>query len=261
MTNAAATAALVDLAPGRVAVAFGTGFTGRRAMGYRGIPWTYMDAYIAAFAGLLRGEVIEWEGARMQMLHPDGSGPARPIDVPILIAALGPKGRAVAARYDGVFATTTLEGLEPGTFDWVAYLYWGTVVDAGEELSSERVRAASGPGGALAYHATYELYGRDAVPELPGGSEWLAVIDKRAANERHLDVHVGHCIHLNDADQAAWAVTNGALLPSTTVTGSPDEVKARIDDLAAKGVTEIVYQPSGPDVRHELEAMFAAVST
>ena len=131
MTNAAATATLVGLAPGRVAVSFGTGFTGRRAMGYRAIPWSFMSAYIDAYCGLLRGDVIEWEGARMQMLHPDGSAPPRPIDVPVLIGALGPKGRAVAASYDGVFATTTLEGLEPGAFAWVAYLYWGTVLDRG----------------------------------------------------------------------------------------------------------------------------------
>src|SRR5918912_1598818 len=45
MVNAAATAALVAMAPGRVAVAFGTGFTGRRAMGYGAIRWAYMDRY------------------------------------------------------------------------------------------------------------------------------------------------------------------------------------------------------------------------
>src|SRR5918994_2493052 len=105
MANAAATATLDALAPGRVAVSFGTGFTGRRAMGYRAIPWSFMTAYIEAYCGLLRGEIVEWEGARMQMLHPDGSAPARPIDVPVLIGALGPKGRAVAAAHDGVFAT------------------------------------------------------------------------------------------------------------------------------------------------------------
>jgi len=46
MVNAAATAALVGLAPGRVSVAFGTGFSGRRAMGYRGIKWAFMADYI-----------------------------------------------------------------------------------------------------------------------------------------------------------------------------------------------------------------------
>src|SRR3954451_6383506 len=39
MVNAAATAALAARAPGRGVVAFGTGFTGRRAMGYRAVPW------------------------------------------------------------------------------------------------------------------------------------------------------------------------------------------------------------------------------
>src|SRR5512132_3294841 len=104
MVNAAATATLAALAPGRVAVAFGTGFTGRRAMGYRAISWSFMISYLGAYCGLLRGEVVEWQGARMQMLHPAASAPARPIDVPILIGALGPKGRAVAEDHDGVFA-------------------------------------------------------------------------------------------------------------------------------------------------------------
>src|SRR3954469_4734036 len=81
MVNAAATAALEALAPRRVAVAFGTGFTGRRAMGYGQIKWAFMDAYIRAFRGLLRGETVEWEGAQMRMLHPDGHAAPRPVDV------------------------------------------------------------------------------------------------------------------------------------------------------------------------------------
>lgn len=76
MVNAAATATLCALAPDRVAVAFGTGFSGRRAMGYRAIPWVFMDSYIRVYRALLRGEVVEWEGAHMQMLHPDGHAPA-----------------------------------------------------------------------------------------------------------------------------------------------------------------------------------------
>jgi 5,10-methylenetetrahydromethanopterin reductase len=260
MTNAAATATLEGLAPGRVAVAFGTGFTGRRAMGYKAIPWSFMAAYIEAFCGLLRGEVVEWEGARMQMLHPEGSAPPRPVQVPVLVGALGPRGREVARRYDGLFVTTTAEGVEPNVFDWVAYLYWGTVLAADEDPGSDRVRAAAGPGGALAYHATYELYGREAVAELAGGKEWLQVVDERKPDERHIAVHTGHCIHLNEADEAAWAVTGGALLPFTTVTGTPDQVKARVDELGERGVTEVVYQPCGPDIRHELETMHAAVT-
>src|SRR5436190_22088839 len=51
MVNAAATAALAALAPGRVAVGFGTGFTGRRAMGYGQIKWSFMEAYIPRLQG------------------------------------------------------------------------------------------------------------------------------------------------------------------------------------------------------------------
>src|SRR5215217_9496588 len=109
MVNAAATATLAALAPGRVQVAFGTGFSGRRAMGYRGITWAFMSDYIRAFRGLLRGEIVEWEGARMQMLHPAGHAPPRPVDVPILISALGPKGAEVARELaDGLYATLQL---------------------------------------------------------------------------------------------------------------------------------------------------------
>src|SRR5438093_9600503 len=104
MVAAAATATLASLAPGRVAVAFGTGFTGRRAMGYRAIPWSFMAAYIRAYRGLLRGETIEWEGTRMRMLHPPGHAAPRPVDVPVIIGALGPKGAAVARELgDGLF--------------------------------------------------------------------------------------------------------------------------------------------------------------
>ena len=98
MVNAAATATLAALAPGRVAVAFGTGFSGRRAMGYRAIPWAFMDSYIRAYRGLLRGETIEWEGARMRMLHPPGHAAPRPVEVPIIIARAGAQGCRRRAR-------------------------------------------------------------------------------------------------------------------------------------------------------------------
>ncbi len=256
MVNAAATAALVALAPERVVVAFGTGFTGRRAMGYRAIPWAYMEAYIRAYRGLLRGETIEWEGARMRMLHPPDHGAPRPVEVPIVIGALGPKGAAVARELgDGLFVTLSMPEFAK-EFAWVSYLFWGTVLDDGEETRSERVRAAAGPGLALAYHGAYEF--RAPLSELPGGTEWQAVIDRTAASERHLAVHEQHCVGLNHADQAAWDAGGYALLGQATVTGTADEVASRLSDLAAAGVTELVYQPSGPDIRRELERFMTA---
>ena len=67
-------------------------------------------------------------------------------------------------------------------------------------------------------------------------------------------VHVGHCVHMNDADDAAWDAGGSAMVEQATVTGSPAVVRDRIDQLAAQGVTEVVYQPTGSDTRRELAA-------
>jgi len=259
MVNAAGTATLAAMAPGRVAISFGTGFTGRRAMGYGAITWKYMEEYVRVFRALLRGEVVTWEGARMQMLQPEGSAAPRPVDVPILIGALGPKGREVAHELgDGIFVALNVDPAAK-EFPWVAMLHWGTVLDDGESADSERVRAAAGPGWALAYHSTLEFADAAAVATIPGGEQWLKVVDATPEAERHLAVHVGHCIHLNDADAAAWDAGGSAMVQQVTLTGSAAEVRDRVEALAAEGVTELVYQPAGPDIRRELERMMSAI--
>ena len=251
MVNAAGTATLAALAPGRVAVAFGTGFTGRRAMGYGAIPWKFMDAYIRAYRGLLRGETIEWEGARMRMLHPPGHAAPRPVDVPIVVGALGPKGAAVARELgDGLFVTLEIPDFAT-EFERVSYLFWGTVFGEGEEPGSERVKAAGGPGWALAYHGAYEF--GNPLEDVPGGSEWEAVVERTAPDERHLAVHEQHCVGLNEADQAAWDAGGGGILEEVTVSGTPDQVRDRLAAAADQGVTEFVFQPAGPGIRRELE--------
>ena len=261
MVNAAATATLVDLAPGRVAVAFGTGFTGRRAMGYGAITWKFMDAYIRAYRDLLRGEVVEWEGTRMQMLHPDGHAPARPVEVPILVGALGPKGNAVARELgDGLYATLQVPDFLR-EYSWVPYLMWGTVLDESEDADSAHAREAAGPGWALAYHGAYEFGGPDAVRGLPGGDAWMDVVESAPEGEQHLAVHSGHCVELNKADEAAWAAGGHSMLRDATITGTGDEVKRRLDELGEQGVTEVVFQPCGSDTRRELERFLEAATS
>ena len=145
MVNASAAAALSALAPGRVAVAFGTGFTGARALGAAPTTWSYLRDYVRTFRGLLGGATVQWQGARMQMMHPDGHAPERPIDVPILISALGPKGLDVATELaDGLFSVNGQTHFAP-QFDWAALGVHGTVLAEGEPLDSPRVQAAAGP--------------------------------------------------------------------------------------------------------------------
>jgi 5,10-methylenetetrahydromethanopterin reductase len=256
MVNASGTAALCALAPGRVAVAFGTGFTGARAMGAKAATWAYLRDYVHAFRGLLRGDTVEWDHGRMRMLHPVGHAPPRPIDVPVLISALGPKGLAVARELaDGLF-TVNGETEYAKHFSWAALGVHGTVLAEGEALDSARVRAAAGPGNALAYHAAYE-FGGDVIA-LPAGRVWLDVINQTPQPERHLAVHDQHLVALNQADEAAWAAGSWAAIPATTLTGSAAELTERLAAFAEQGITEIMYQPTGPHIARELEAFITA---
>ena len=258
MVNAAATAALEAMAPGRVAVAFGTGFSSRRAMGVGPLKWAFMEAYIKAFKGLLRGEIVEWEGSRIRMLHPEGHAAPRPVEVPVIIGALGPKGGAIAKEYaDGLIAVAGVPDFAK-EFSWATYLCFGTVLDEGEDPQTDRVRDAAGPATIITYHGTYEYGG--SVAGFPGGQEWLAVIEQTPEQDRHLAVHHQHQVGLNAADQAAWNAGAHAMVESFSFSGTKKQIRDKVAQLAEQGVTEIAYQPTGPDIRRELSAFMEAAS-
>ena len=253
MVNASAAAALERLAPGRVVVGFGTGYTGRLAMGKpTAISWAYMSRYITTFRALLRGEAVEWEGSWLQMLHPADSLPPASDSIPVYVSALGPKGIEVAHQLaDGLL---TVGGVPEGAsqFPSVAMLAYGSVLDDGEASDSDRLRTTAGPALMQVFHLSYVLGGDEAVRPLPGGPQWLAGLADVPEHQRHLAVHAGHLLQMNDADTAAWNAGAHALLEQATLTGSSCAVLTKVQDLASRGVTEIVYQPTG-DIPRELE--------
>lgn len=255
MVNASAAVALERIAPGRLAVGFGTGYTGRLAMGQRRpISWSYLARYVTAFQALLRGEKVDWDGGRLQMLHPD----PKSAQIPVYVSAIGPKGLVAAKSLTDNLLV--IGGVPPGLggFENISVLTYGSVRDSGEPLDSERLRAAAGPALAQTFHISYELGGRDAVLSLPGGVEWLAEIERVPESERHLAVHAGHLISMNAADSAAWRAGAHSLLEQVTLTGTADVVLERVRGLAAQGATEMLYQPTG-DVPRELERFACAL--
>jgi 5,10-methylenetetrahydromethanopterin reductase len=258
MANAAAIAELAGQAPGRVAVAVGSGFTGRMAMGQRPMPWRKVADYVRCLRALLAGDTAEWEGAKIAMLHLPGFGAQRPIDVPILIGADGPKGLAVAAELgDGVFSAAVPQPDAAKVADWRALLCFGTVLDEGEELTSPRAIDAAGPAAVVMYHAMYERGGAAAVDALPGGQSWREAIEAYPEGERHLAIHAGHLVQANPRDEPHVA----DLIPfasSMALTGTAEQIAEKIAGLAAQGVTEIVYQPAGSGIERELQAFASA---
>jgi 5,10-methylenetetrahydromethanopterin reductase len=258
MVNAAAIAELVRQAPGRVAVAVGSGFSGRLALGTRPMPWLRVAEYVRCLKALLAGETAEWDGCVLQMLHLPGFGADRPIDVPILIGADGPKGLAVAAELgDGVFSAALPQPDAAGVTDWRALLTFGTVLDRGEELVSSRAIDAAGPAAVVLYHATYERAGAAGVDALPGGRGWRQAIEAYPENERHLAIHAGHLVKANPRDEP-HVVDLIPLASSMALTGTAEQIPEKIAGLAALGVTELVYQPAGPDIERELRAFASA---
>lgn len=259
IATAAAAAQVELLAPGRLVLGFGTGFTGSRALGQKAMKWADVAEYVEALQGLLRGETVEWDGAAIRLLQPDGFAPTRPIDIPIVIAAEGPKGMAVGRRFGQGIFTTGMAAAPPDDVDWTIRLAWGTVLEPGEDPTSDRVLAAAGPAAAVTYHALYEMGGVDAVAQaLPNGAAWVERIEAVPESERHLAVHDGHLIRLSAIDHDTLP---REVIPELTLTGTPDDVRAKLEAIAASGVTEIAYQPEGPDIPRELEAFMAVART
>ena len=75
MAQASAIATLEQIAPGRLMVGFGTGFTGRAGMGKKPLSLASMRTHIAQVKALLRGEVAEIDGGLASSSRPTAGCP------------------------------------------------------------------------------------------------------------------------------------------------------------------------------------------
>ena len=234
MVNAAATANLEALAPGRVVVAFGTGFTGRRAMGYRAIKWAFMEAYIRAYRGLLRGETVEWEGARMRMLHPPGHGADRPdrgADQHRRAGSQGRRRRARAGRRALHHARAprvrhgVLVGLLPVLGD-------DPRRRRGRGLRprprGRRARAGRSPTTA----PTSSGRRSRTCPAARSGRRWSSRPRRRSATSSSTPSTASASTRPTDA---AWDAGGHQMLDDVTMSGTRDQVRERLAGLAEQG--------------------------
>jgi 5,10-methylenetetrahydromethanopterin reductase len=213
MVSASAISTIEELAPSRLVVAFGTGFTARQAMGQSPMRWADLASYVTKLRALLNGQVVEVDGAQCQMIQSPGFGSPRPINVPLLVAPMGPKGFGVAQEVaDGVVLAT--EPVTPIDERWPirALLVTGTILQPGEDSTSLRVRNALGPVFTTNYHAVWQ-WGGEAVDQMRGGAEWRARIEaERSGPERHLAVHEGHLVTVTDRDAPTLDAAGPGLL-------------------------------------------------
>jgi 5,10-methylenetetrahydromethanopterin reductase len=259
MVTASAIAAVSELAPGRLAAGFGTGFTARQAMGRPPMRWADLVQYVRQLRGLLQGEVVNVEGASCQLIQSPGFGPQPPIEVPLLLAPIGPKGFAAAREVaDGVVLVGEPSVPLEGQWAICAQLITGIVLEAGEGPHSDRVRSALGPAFVTGYPVVWQ-WNSEAVDQMPGGFDWVARLEgERVAGERHLAVHEGHLVEVTARDLPLLEAAGEAVL-QVGWTGDASSFRTRLAHARASGVTEAIVTPAGPDISGELATFARAV--
>jgi 5,10-methylenetetrahydromethanopterin reductase len=252
MSMASAIATIARLSGGRFRAGFGTGATARRTMGQRPLTLSRLKSYVTTVRTLLAGETAMIDGKPVRMLHADGLTAPRPVHVEMWLSVFGPRGIELAGQIADGIVGIAIDHTLP-----VAAMMPATVLEPGEKRGSRRVRDAVGPWQVVTYHEAYSVAGPDAVDAMPGGRAWRDAVEALAPEgERHLFTHQGHVTHLTERDNALLDEAPDGM----AVIASADEIKARVAAMAERGVQEVIYSPSGPDVGRELKAFYAAVS-
>jgi 5,10-methylenetetrahydromethanopterin reductase len=263
MAQAAAIATIEQLAPGRLYVGVGTGFTGRKAMGQRALSWASMARFLSEVRGLLAGEDVMIDGEVTRMLHPPGFAPARPVRVPFLVAANGPKGVAVALEFGDGLIFGGPPAAAPEGFAVLQLGLGGILLDPGEAATSPRALERAKMILALQYHLAYDGYHNPplAVETLPGGAEWLAMIEEFPAETRHLHVHDRHMVELSAHDRAFVERYPGAVAEIAAAAAmTSDRLRETAQALAGRGATRISCGVAFADWERDMERYAAALS-
>lgn len=263
VANAGMIAHLATLAPGRLEIGIGTGFTSALLVGRRQSRWSEIERYVIGLRELLAGGEVEWDGHVCGLLHGPVSGIRLPVDVPIWIGAEGPMGWATADRLGaGVIANPShghnADGRGggvslPGVAGPVLASNSGTVLDDGETIESPRVMEAAGPIAALSFHLGNRgpLVG---TPELEGHLKAISEIEE---SRRHLVLHRGHLMELNETDRK-FMTPDVIRRASTTLSRSG--WADYLAEVEAAGASGFLYNPAGPDIPREMVAMAEAAS-
>lgn len=232
------------IAPRRAFLGLGSGDTAVYLLGKRAARLAEMREYLAVLRGLLNGESVTYEGARMQSNW-------RKVHVPICLAADGPKMLALAGELaDGVILGA---GATPEVIEWArgciaqgearagrepgrTPIWFDFIVSVGADRDA--VRRAIRP--RLCNRANHNFrMGHYAVPEehLPG---------VRAFRENYDESDVGY------KTKNAGLITD-YMIDRFALAGTPGDVVARFETLHEMGVENvIVAMPFRLEERYEI---------
>ena len=257
--TASALASLNALAPGRIVMGVGTGFTGRRTMGLPAITLQRLEEYLRVVGALLRGETVEWseEGGphKVRFLNPELKLINIADPIPFHVSAFGPRGQALVAklgtgwlcagnphRAGAQLAALKKSWAEAGHQSDALYATTfgaGCVLAEGEAADSPRARAQAGPNATMIFHdeAEHGELGSLGIPEIPQFKAQYEAYRKiyqgyQPADARYLSNHRGHLMFLRPEEQA---LITPELIRGTTLTGTAPELTERVRAFKAAG--------------------------
>jgi len=265
--SANAFASLNKLAPGRIDMGLGTGFTGRRAMGLGAMTLKEFSEYVRVMMALLREETVETEieGQRrkIRLLNPDLGLIDTRSPLRLHLAAAGPRARALAARlgagwinfFSDVPAAVKMlaemqeawaAAAQPQPLQATAFVL-GCVLAEGEPADSPRAMAQAGPRAAVLLHRVADeiLSGLPNISPLPESVR--AEVEGYVALARGfepqdapwLQNHRGHLMFVKPEERP---FVSAEMIRITSFTATEAELKRRIGDLRDAGYSEFTVQ-------------------
>ncbi|MFP6780260.1 MAG: LLM class flavin-dependent oxidoreductase [Gammaproteobacteria bacterium] len=257
-----AMASLNALAPGRIITGLGTGYTARRTMGLKAQKLGEIKEYIRVMRTLWDGEVVEAEveGSvnKMKFMQPQPGFINIDDNIPVHLSAFGPKARKLAAETADGFINAWMSpaALEESnavrdacaaagrdrSSIYTTCLNLGCVLEPGEAYDSARARAQSGPWPAIAWHWMVEDGDNASVPP-----EMQPLIDAytelynqyEPADARYMTLHDGHLMYLRPEEEQ---FITGEMLKALTLTGTPEEIRERVEKMRVAGYDQIAVQ-------------------
>jgi Luciferase-like monooxygenase len=272
-------ATINQLAPGRVMLGIGTGFTGRNMMGLPPVKLDDLREHVRICRALLRGdEVLFREGKRerwIRFMHPALGYINIKENIPIIVAAQGPKALAVTGEIgDGWMAPVS--GVEEFRQNFGAVKSAGKragrdmqnfsatmfaaacVLKPGESFGSARVMSQMGPMAAVALHALWESSA--VAGQLPPSlrsiyekyrDEYVDKLDV-PADRRYLKVHEGHTIYVKPGEER---YLTPEVIAAFSMTASRERLIERIKELEAAGMDEIAFCVPNEGTRERIEEL------
>lgn len=266
--TASSLASLNALAPGRIALGIGLGYTANLAMGYRNASPQELERYVGIVRHLLRGEVAEVplpeREVLVQFLNAEGPWVNLKDRIPIYMAAAGPQTLRLAGKLaDGIIlgGVTDVDIIdacrryiaeganEAGRSQEVIEIaITPSVYVTNEKPSIDHLRQVLGPK-SLSPAANFSR-----IAELSGTVPSDVVADLKAVREAYKpesvpgeDPRRDHLTrfrgYMTELKSWQFELVTPSVLETTSIAGTPDQCAEKIALLGQHGIGQVLLSP------------------